>query len=92
MTAQLLATAIAMPRYRHAQADIRERLLAWLAHDPALAGKAASIVDNGQVRTRHTVRPLDWYLEHASVTERSQVYRDEMIDLCQSACQQALQA
>ncbi len=90
-TAHILNTALALPQHEHRQEDIRDALLAWLAGRPALAEQAASIVANAEVRRRFTVRPLDWYLAHTSVTERSAVYRDEMIRLCESAARRALE-
>jgi alkylresorcinol/alkylpyrone synthase len=90
-TSHILNTALALPEFAHRQEDIRDALLAWLAGRPELAERAASIIANAQVRRRFTVRPLDWYLAHTSVTERSVVYRDEMIRLCQAAARQALE-
>jgi len=90
MTAQVVHTAIALPAYAHSQDSIRDALLAWLADDPDQAAKAASIIAHGEVRRRYTARPLDWYLTHTSVTERSRAYADEMVALCERAARDAL--
>jgi alkylresorcinol/alkylpyrone synthase len=84
-------TAIALPPHRHPQTAVRDAVVGWLAERPELARKAAAILSNAEVRERYTVRPLDWYLTHPSVTERSRVYREEMIALCESAARQALE-
>ena len=90
MTAQVVHTAIALPAYAHSQDSIRDALLAWLSDDPDKAAKAASIIAHGEVRRRYTARPLDWYLTHTSVTERSRAYADEMVALCERAARDAL--
>ncbi|HEX7927592.1 MAG TPA: 3-oxoacyl-[acyl-carrier-protein] synthase III C-terminal domain-containing protein [bacterium] len=90
-TSHVLNTALALPAHAHAQEDIRDALLAWLRDRPDLAERAASIIANAEVRRRFTVRPLEWYVAHTSVTERSEVYRDEMICLCEAAARQALE-
>jgi alkylresorcinol/alkylpyrone synthase len=89
-TPLILNTALALPEHVHRQEEIRDALLAWLSDRPALAERAGSIVANAQVRRRFTVRPLEWYVAHTSVTERSVVYREEMIRLCESAARQSL--
>jgi alkylresorcinol/alkylpyrone synthase len=88
--ASVLHTAVAVPAYRHSQDSIRDAIVAWLTDEPGLAAKAASVIANGEVRQRYTVRPLDWYLEHTSVTERGRVYADEMVKLCERAARAAL--
>ena len=86
----VLNTAIALPVHAHTQEQIRDAIVGWLSHDPGKAEKAASVLANGEVRRRFTVRPLPWYLDHTSVTERSRVYKEEMISLCEIAAQVAL--
>ena len=90
MTALVLNTAISLPAHAHAQEQIRAALLAWLADEPARADKAAAVLAHGEVRRRFTVRPLPWYRQHTSVTERSRVYAEEMIALCEDAATRAL--
>lgn len=86
----VLNTAIALPAHVHSQEQIREMIVAWLSHDPEKAQKAAAVLTHGEVRRRFTVRPLPWYLEHTTVTERSRVYGEEMIALCEAAARDAL--
>ena len=89
--ASVVHTAVAVPAHAHSQDSIRDAIVAWLADEPGKAQKAASVIANGEVRRRYTVRPLDWYLEHTSVTERSRVYADEMVALCERAARAALE-
>ena len=91
MSTTLLATALALPDQSYTQDEIRGYLGAWLAHDPDKAAKADAILRNAEVRRRHTVRPAEWYLAHTSVTERSEVFREEMVRLTESAARQALE-
>lgn len=90
MSALVLNTAIALPAYVHTQEQIRAALLGWLSGAPEKAERAASVLAHGEVRRRFTVRPLPWYVEHTSVTERSRVYAEEMVDLCGRAAAEAL--
>jgi len=91
MPSTILATAVELPAQSYSQDEIRGYLGAWLARDPGLAARADSILKNAEVRQRHTVRKAEWYLEHRSVTERSEVFRDEMVKLTESAARQALE-
>ena len=90
MPSALLNTAIALPDHAYSQAEIRAVVRQWLAGDPDKAAKADSILANAEVERRYTVRPAPWYLEHTSVTERTEVYREEMVRLCERAATQAL--
>jgi alkylresorcinol/alkylpyrone synthase len=90
MSAIVLNTAIALPAHVHSQEQIRAALLGWLSGAPDKAERAASILAHGEVQRRFTVRPLPWYLEHTSVTERSRVYAEEMVSLCGRAAEEAL--
>ena len=91
MSATLLSTAIALPEYSHSQEQIGDYIALWLAGRPELAARARSVLAHAEVERRFTVRPAPWYMEHVSVTERSEVYRDEMIALCGRAARDALE-
>ena len=86
----LLNTAIALPEYSYSQDEIRRYVAAWLAESPEKAKKADSILANAEVERRYTVRPAGWYLEQTSVSERTRVYREEMVRLCERAAGEAL--
>ncbi len=90
MAASLLPTAIALPDHVHSQREIGEAVSLWLRDFPDKAARARSVLAHANVERRYTVRPVAWYLEHTSVTERSEVYREEMIALCSRAAQGAL--
>ena len=90
MSASLLNTAIALPPYAYAQAEIRAVVKAWLAHDPERAARAEAVLGNAEIERRYLVRPAEWYLAHTALGERSAVYKDEMIALCERAAREAL--
>lgn len=92
MAAKLMPTAIALPPYSYSQEEIAEVIAGVLAEHPEKAAKARAILANSKVERRHAVRPLDWYLEHPSVTERSRVYQEEMVELGGQAARAALEA
>ena len=87
---EFVATAVALPDYSHSQEQVIGYLRAWLAEEPEKAAKAAAILGNAEVARRYTVRPAEWYLAHRSVTERSEVYREEMVRLSERAATEAL--
>ncbi len=87
---EIVATAVALPDYSHSQEDVIGYLRAWLADEPDKAAKAAAILGNAEVARRYTVRPAEWYLAHTSVTERSEIYREEMVRLSERAAAGAL--
>jgi alkylresorcinol/alkylpyrone synthase len=88
--AALLNTAVALPPHAYAQEEIRAVVRAWLAHDPPLAARAEAVLRNAEVAQRYTVRPAEWYLTHTALGERSAVYKEEMIRLCEQAVREAL--
>ena len=90
MGPSLLNTAIALPDHVYGQEEIRGFLAQWLAGHPEEAKKADSILTNILVKRRYTVRPAAWYLENTSVTARTEVYREEMVRLCERAATEAL--
>ncbi|MCH8843112.1 MAG: hypothetical protein IID61_09055 [SAR324 cluster bacterium] len=87
---EIVATAIALPDYSHSQEQVIGYLRAWLAEEPEKAAKAAAILGNAEVARRYTVRPAEWYLAHTSVSERSEVYQQEMVRLSERAATEAL--
>jgi alkylresorcinol/alkylpyrone synthase len=90
ITSLILNTAVAVPPHAHSQEDISAALGTWLAGREDLAARARTIAANAGVRRRYTVRPLDWYPAHTSVTGRSRVYQEEAITLGESAARAAL--
>jgi alkylresorcinol/alkylpyrone synthase len=88
--AALLHTAIALPPHAHTQEQIRAVVRGWLAHDPQRAARADAVLANALIARRYTVRPAEWYLAHPALGERSAVYREEMIRLCEQAAREAL--
>ena len=90
MPSSLINTAIALPDYAYSQEEFREIVAYWLADRPEQVAIANTILTNVKIKRRYTVRPATWYLEHTSVTERSKVYREEMIRLCERAATDAM--
>ncbi len=86
----LLNTAIALPAHCYPQEEVRAAVGAWLAADAEKAARADAILAGAEVAQRYLVRPAEWYLRHTSVRERSEVYRDEMVRLCEQATREAL--
>ncbi len=91
MAGCFVATEIALPRYSYSQEEIGAAVEGWLAGQPEKAAKARGILAHAGVVRRHTVRPLEWYPAHPSVTERSEAYREEMIALCTRAAEGVLE-
>ncbi|MBI2077168.1 MAG: type III polyketide synthase [Euryarchaeota archaeon] len=52
--------------------------------------KHLSVFDSTGIKTRHFVRPLDWYLETHGWRERSEVFREEGLRLLEAAARTAL--
>ncbi len=90
MSALIAHTAVALPGHCYAQEELAAFIAGWLGERRELAAKAAAILRNAEVARRYTVRPAPWYLAHAGVTERTEVYRQEMIKLCEAVVTEAL--
>ncbi|MEE8397291.1 MAG: 3-oxoacyl-[acyl-carrier-protein] synthase III C-terminal domain-containing protein [bacterium] len=91
MSPTVVSTALALPAHSHSQQRIAAEVAGLLAGHPQTAARATALMANAGVRRRHTVRPLEWYAAHPSVTERSTVYGSEMVALCERAAGEALQ-
>ncbi len=90
MNARLFHTATALPPYRHSQQTLTRLVQEALADRPTQAARVAAIFANAQVSQRYSVRPAEWYLAHQGVEERSEVYGQEMVALCEQAARQVL--
>ncbi len=90
MAASLMPTAIALPEHGYSQAEIGEVIAGVLADHPEQAARARTMLAHSQVERRYLARPLEWYLAHTSVTERSTVYAEVTIALSERAARAAL--
>lgn len=82
----------ALPGPPVAQADVRakaEEILTALA--PELVEKMG-VFDATGIRTRHFVRPLDWYLEPHGWADRAAAFQEAGLDLLETAARRALDA
>lgn len=89
--AVLEALGTAVPGPPIPQAAVRakaEEILSVLA--PELVGKM-SVFETVGIRTRHFVRPLEWYLEPHGWGDRSGVHVEVGLDLLEAAARQALE-
>lgn len=87
---EALGTAVPGPPVPQAAVRARaEEVLAVLA--PDLVEKM-SVFDTVGIRTRHFVRPPDWYLEPHGWGERSAVHVEAGLDLLERAARDALEA
>src|SRR5688572_27089401 len=88
----LEALGTALPGPPIAQSDIRakaEEILSVLA--PELVEKMA-VFETVGIRTRHFVRPLDWFLEPHGWGDRGAIFAEEGLALVEAAATDALRA
>jgi alkylresorcinol/alkylpyrone synthase len=88
LSARLLALATASPPHRLSQADIAQA--AREAFDDPLVERLAPVFDTAGVRTRQTVRPIDWYLTPQGWPERTAAYLEGATALFIQAAGRAL--
>ena len=88
----LISLATAAPAYELVQDQVRDTVLEVFRERFPLVERLASVFDNAGVRRRQAVRPIEWYLEPRSWTERSATYLKGALDLFCKAAERALEA
>ncbi|HVE12999.1 MAG TPA: 3-oxoacyl-[acyl-carrier-protein] synthase III C-terminal domain-containing protein [Elusimicrobiota bacterium] len=88
---RVLSVAGALPRHRAAQADVR-RTYASIFQDNRALRRYLPIFSGSGVDERRFVRPLDYYREGRSFSERNAVYIEEAPRLARAALEDALKA
>jgi alkylresorcinol/alkylpyrone synthase len=86
----LISLATASPPHELRQAEVRATVLEEVAERFPLVARLASVFDNAGVLRRQAVRPIEWYLQPRSWTERSEVYLEGAVELYVEAACKAL--
>ncbi|HZC19703.1 MAG TPA: 3-oxoacyl-[acyl-carrier-protein] synthase III C-terminal domain-containing protein [Rubrobacteraceae bacterium] len=87
---RILSAATAVPPYRIEQKDTKEfarRLFAGKFRD---LGRLLPVFDNGQIETRHSCRPLEWFGWERSFPERNALYVEHALELSEKAARRCL--
>src|SRR3954468_14384422 len=82
--------AHALPRHRLLQSDAAAAARRIFAHRYAAFERMAPVFETAGIRTRYTVKPLDWYFSDLDWPERNTAYLAGAQDLFVSAASRAL--
>lgn len=89
---KILAASHSLPPHRIEQTQVKEAIGRLFAgHVPDLEG-LLHVFDNSRIETRHLVKPLSWYLQPQSPSERNAVYLSDGMKLLVEAAQKCLDA
>ena len=85
----LRSIAVGTPPYRVSQPEARAAASAFL---PRLAArpKLLDVFDNAMIDTRYLARPLEWYMDAHSFSEKNAVYVEETLVLCERLTLEAM--
>src|SRR5882672_2995285 len=89
-SAALLSVAHAVPPHRMLQSDAAAAARRIFAHRYAAFERMAPVFETAGIRTRHTVKPIDWYLSDLGWPERNAAYLEGAQDLFVEAAGRAL--
>jgi alkylresorcinol/alkylpyrone synthase len=88
--ASLLSVGHAVPPHRMRQSDAAAAARRIFAHRYAAFERMAPVFETAGIRTRHTVKPIDWYLSDLGWPERNAAYLEGAQDLFVAAASRAL--
>src|SRR6202140_4652296 len=86
----LLSVGHAVPPHRMLQSDAAAAARRIFAHRYAAFERMAPVFETAGIRTRHTVKPIDWYLTDLGWPERNAAYLEGAQDLFIDAATRAL--
>ena len=78
------------PKHEVQQQDVVDLLTTLFQKDPLERKQVSSVFAHAGVKKRQLVKPLIWYAEEHSLTERNRVYLDEGFAMLEKACKECL--
>src|ERR1041384_8389562 len=87
----LLSVGLAVPPHRMLQADAAAAARRIFAHRYAAFERMAPVFETAGIRTRYTVKPLDWYFSDLGWPERNAAYLAGAQELFVAAATRALE-
>ncbi|MGE0764264.1 MAG: type III polyketide synthase [Bdellovibrionales bacterium] len=88
--ARIANIATAVPKYRFSQADAYQQAQIIFAKQGFDISRFSSAFLNTQIEHRHSVVPMEWYLESHNWTDRNRLYIDEAVTLLQQVAVNSL--
>jgi alkylresorcinol/alkylpyrone synthase len=87
---RILSAATAVPPHRIEQGDIKEFARCLFAGKFRDLDRLLPVFDNGQIETRHSCRPLEWFKREWSFPERNALYVEHALELSEKAARRCL--
>src|SRR5918911_4540456 len=89
-TPRILSAATAVPPYRIEQGDTKEFARQLFAGKFRDLDRLLPVFDNGQIETRHSCRPLEWFGQEWPFPERNALYVEHALELSEKATRRCL--
>jgi alkylresorcinol/alkylpyrone synthase len=87
---RILSVATAVPPHRIEQADTKEFARCLFAGKFRDLDRLLPVFDNGQIETRYSCRPLEWFGREWSFPERNALYVEHALELSEKAGRRCL--
>ena len=87
---QLLSVATAVPPHTLLQSDVAAAAEQMFAARYASFGRMARVFETTGIRTRHSVRPIEWFMKRRGWSERTEAYLAGALELFVQAATKAL--
>ncbi|HEX2897171.1 MAG TPA: 3-oxoacyl-[acyl-carrier-protein] synthase III C-terminal domain-containing protein [candidate division Zixibacteria bacterium] len=87
---RISGVAVSVPEYRVEQKIAKEFARRIFSNRTADVDRLLSVFDNSQIDTRYFSRPLEWFEQPHSLSEKNQVYIESSTELCLETSQKLL--
>jgi alkylresorcinol/alkylpyrone synthase len=87
---RILSAGTAVPPHRIEQEDTKEFARCLFAGKFRDLDRLLPVFDNGQIETRHSCRPLEWFGREWSFPERNALYVEHALELSEKAARRCL--
>lgn len=87
---KISGVAVSVPKYQVEQKTAKEFARRIFSNRTGEVERLLSVFDNSQINTRYFSRPLEWFEQPHSLSEKNQVYIESSTELCLEASQNLL--
>ncbi len=87
---RISGVAVSVPKHRVEQKTAKEFARRIFSNRTSDVDRILSVFDNSQIDTRYFSRPLEWFEQPHTLSEKNQVYIDSSTELCLDAARKLL--
>lgn len=90
MHPRILSVATANPPHKVGQPEVRDLVRIMFDRLHGLE-RLITVFENTGIESRYLSAPLEWFTKHQSFADKNQLWFETALNLCESACREALQ-